>query len=101
MRSNSLGVFAHHSIAPTRNRWFADSLVEGDGFELSVPRQRRHPSVTANRLSRHHFPRNLGLRSPQKASPPSRNPSELPRKVAGSSQRPPPPAAGTRRCLVA
>jgi hypothetical protein len=33
-----------------------DSPLEGDGFELSVPRQRRHPSATANRLSKHHFP---------------------------------------------
>jgi hypothetical protein len=23
-----------------RNRWFVDSLLEGDGFELSVPRER-------------------------------------------------------------
>src|SRR5580700_1758074 len=28
------------SIAPPpRNRWFADSLLEGDGFELPVPRE--------------------------------------------------------------
>src|SRR5262249_7700550 len=24
---------------PPRNRWFADSLLEGNGFEISVPRQ--------------------------------------------------------------
>jgi hypothetical protein len=76
-----------------------DCLLEGDGFELSVPRQRRHPPATANRLSRHHFPRNLGLRFAPKASTPSRKSSELPRKVAGSSQRSPLHAAGTRRCL--
>ena len=26
-----------NSIAPTRNRWFANSLLEGGGFELPVP----------------------------------------------------------------
>src|SRR6516164_10408964 len=26
------------AVAPLRNRWFADSLLEGDGFELPVPR---------------------------------------------------------------
>jgi len=26
------------SDPPLRDRWFADSLLEGDGFELSVPR---------------------------------------------------------------
>src|ERR1700720_4478403 len=32
--------------------WFApDSLLEGGGFEPPVPRQRRHPSATANHLS--------------------------------------------------
>ena len=72
-----------------------DSPLEGDGFELSVPRQRRHPSATANRLSRHHFPRDLGLRFAPKASTPSRKSSELPRKVTGSSQRSPLHAAGT------
>ena len=36
-------------------KFVTDSPLEGDGFELSVPRQRRHPSATANRLSRHHF----------------------------------------------
>jgi imidazolonepropionase-like amidohydrolase len=30
-----------------RDRRFADSPLEGDGFELSVPGQRRHPSPTA------------------------------------------------------
>jgi hypothetical protein len=25
---------------PLRDRWFADSLLEGAGFELSVPRER-------------------------------------------------------------
>jgi hypothetical protein len=29
-------------------RFARDSLLEGDGFELSVPGQRRHPSATAN-----------------------------------------------------
>jgi hypothetical protein len=28
-------------------RFAANSLLEGDGFELSVPGQRRHPSPTA------------------------------------------------------
>jgi hypothetical protein len=28
-------------------RFARDSPLEGDGFELSVPRQRRHPSGTA------------------------------------------------------
>jgi hypothetical protein len=27
-------------ILPQRNRWFADSPLEGDGFEPSVPRQK-------------------------------------------------------------
>src|SRR5438270_8671160 len=30
-----------------RVRFAADSALEGDGFELPVPRQRRHPSATA------------------------------------------------------
>jgi hypothetical protein len=96
MRSSSLGVFAHHSIAPTRNRWFADSLLEGDGFELSVPRQRRHPSATANRLSRHHFREISACAShqrlrPLRGNPPSfRGKSPVPRK--GPRSTPPGPA---------
>ena len=51
------------SNAPTVEVRFArDSLLEGDGFELSVPRQRLHPSATANHLSSHRLPRKLGLR---------------------------------------
>ena len=34
--------------------------AEGDGFELSVPGQRRHPSATANHLFSHHLPPKLG-----------------------------------------
>ena len=35
-----------------RSPWFAqDSPLEGGGFEPPVPRQRRHPSATANHLS--------------------------------------------------
>src|ERR1700732_1332908 len=32
---------------PLRIGFAIDSLLEGDGFELPVPRQRRHPSPTA------------------------------------------------------
>ncbi len=32
-------------------RFALDSPLEGGGFELPVPRQRRHPSATANHLS--------------------------------------------------
>src|ERR1700731_5140691 len=45
-------------------RFAADSPLEGDGFEPSVPRQRRYPSATANHFSSHHLPRKLGLRFP-------------------------------------
>jgi hypothetical protein len=44
------------------------------------PRQRRHPSATANHLSSHHLPRKLGLRFAPKASTPSRKSSELRRR---------------------
>jgi hypothetical protein len=30
-------------ISAARSKFAADSLLEGDGFELSVPRQRRDP----------------------------------------------------------
>src|SRR5258707_12757697 len=33
------------------DRVLYDSPLEGGGFELPVPRQRRHPSATANHLS--------------------------------------------------
>jgi hypothetical protein len=29
----------HDGTLELRNRWFAGSLLEGDGFKLSVPRQ--------------------------------------------------------------
>jgi iron complex transport system substrate-binding protein len=41
-------------------RFAADSLLEGDGFELSVPGQGRHPSATANHLFSHHLSPKLG-----------------------------------------
>ena len=41
-------------------RFAPDSALEGDGFELSVPGQRRHPSATANHLFSHHLPPKLG-----------------------------------------
>jgi hypothetical protein len=58
-----------------------DSLLEGGGFEPPVPRQRRHPSATANHLASYHFPRKLGLRFAPKASTPSRKSSEPRRPV--------------------
>src|ERR1700752_3800697 len=33
-----------------------DWLLEGDGFELSVPGRRRHPSATANHFFTYHLP---------------------------------------------
>jgi hypothetical protein len=41
-------IFNLSSIAGIIFRFAQDSLLEGDGFELSVPGQRRHPSATAN-----------------------------------------------------
>src|SRR5580704_5146966 len=35
------------SLRPRGQRFARDSPLEGDGFELPVPRQRRHPSPTA------------------------------------------------------
>jgi hypothetical protein len=72
-------------------RFAADSPLEGDGFEPSVPRQRRHPSATANHLSSHHLPRKLGLRFAPKASTPSRKSSELRRRRCDTT-----PATDTR-----
>jgi hypothetical protein len=34
-------------------RFAADSSLEGDGFELPVPRRRRHPSATAGEAASH------------------------------------------------
>jgi hypothetical protein len=51
-----------------------DSPLEGDGFELSVPRQRRHPSATANRFSRHHFREISACASHQRLRPLRGNP---------------------------
>src|ERR1700738_4454403 len=58
------------------SRFAADSMLEGGGFEPPVPRQRRHPSATANHLASYHLPRKLGLRFAPKASTPSRKSSE-------------------------
>src|ERR1700737_5001622 len=58
-----------------------DSALEGGGFEPPVPRQRRHPSATANHLASYHLPRKLGLRFAPKASTPSRKSSEPRRPV--------------------
>jgi hypothetical protein len=33
----------------SRNRWFADSALEGNGFELSVPRRGGNESRSGNR----------------------------------------------------
>jgi hypothetical protein len=41
-------IFNLSSIAGIIFRFANDSPLEGDGFELSVPGQRRHPSATAN-----------------------------------------------------
>jgi hypothetical protein len=41
-------------------RFAQDSALEGDGFELSVPGQGRHPSATANHLFSHHLSPKLG-----------------------------------------
>src|SRR6516164_8628440 len=37
------------AFSPQRNRWFADSLLEGTGFEPSVPPRKRRPSREAPR----------------------------------------------------
>jgi hypothetical protein len=62
-------------------RFAPDSPLEGGGFEPPVPRQRRHPSATANHLASYHLPRKLGLRFVPKASTPSRKSSEPRRPV--------------------
>jgi hypothetical protein len=49
-----------------------DSPLEGDGFELSVPGRRRHPSATANHFFTHHLPPKLGESFAPKASTASR-----------------------------
>jgi hypothetical protein len=41
-------------------RFASDSPLEGDGFELSVPGQGRHPSATANHLFSYHLSPKLG-----------------------------------------
>src|SRR5258706_15352047 len=63
------------------DRVLYDSPLEGGGFELPVPRQRRHPSATANHLASYHLPRKLGLRFAPEASTPSRKSSEPHRPV--------------------
>ena len=62
-------------------RFARDSPLEGGGVEPPVPRQRRHPSATANHLASYHLPRKLGLRFAPKASTPSRKSSEPHRPV--------------------
>jgi alkanesulfonate monooxygenase SsuD/methylene tetrahydromethanopterin reductase-like flavin-dependent oxidoreductase (luciferase family) len=37
-------------------KFAGDSLLEGDGFELPVPRQRGHPSTTAGEAASHREP---------------------------------------------
>ena len=83
-------------LACVEQRFAQDSPLEGDGSELSVRRQRRHPSATANRLSRHHF-REISACAlhqklrPLRGNPPSfRGKSPVPRK--GPRSRPPGPA---------
>ena len=40
----TMDISAHtFSLAAVRNRWFADSLLEGGGFEPSVPPRKRRP----------------------------------------------------------
>ena len=63
-------------------RFASDSSLEGDGFELSVPRQRRRPSATANRLSRHHFREISACASHQRLRPLRGNPPSFPGKSA-------------------
>ena len=47
-REAVLFAFAGWTFGACDKAWFAlDSPLEGDGFELPVPRQRRHPSPTA------------------------------------------------------
>ena len=75
---------------------FPHSPLEGDGFELSVPRQRRHPSATANRLSRHHFREISACASHQRLRPLRGNPPSFPGKSPvprkGPRSTPPGPA---------
>jgi hypothetical protein len=59
------------SLIPAGQLRFApDSPLEEEGFELSVPPPAAPPSATANHLSSHHLPRQLGLRFAPKASDP-------------------------------
>src|SRR6516225_9416610 len=63
--------------APLRNRWFADSLLEGTGFEPSVPPRKRRPWREAPRptivVSRDDLclmaPSNLSVRRPLRQQP--------------------------------
>jgi hypothetical protein len=58
--------------APPKVRFAIDSPLEGDGFELSVPGRRRHPSATANHFFTYHLPLKLGWSFAPKASTASR-----------------------------
>src|ERR1700726_4169464 len=59
-----------------------DGLSAGGRWIRTVgPPSAATPSATANHLSSHHLPRQLGLRFAPKASNPSRKSSDLPRPV--------------------
>jgi len=47
---DTAGVATEGAFSPQRNRWFADSLLEGGGFEPSVPRRRPSPPWPLNLL---------------------------------------------------
>src|SRR5207244_1639679 len=70
---------AHHSIAPTRNRWFADSPLEQAGFEPLVPSVRGTGRAARVRLrwSSEHRPgaaRRSWRHAPDEVGPPVRSP---------------------------
>jgi hypothetical protein len=49
----TMDISAHtFSLAAVRNRWFADSLLEGGGFEPSVPRAKEAEHRLGIRQSR-------------------------------------------------
>src|SRR6478609_5262667 len=65
-------------------------------YHLSVPRQRRHPSATANRLSRHHFREIAACASHQRLRPLRGNPPSFPGKSPVPRKGPRSTPPGTR-----
>src|SRR5580692_8642442 len=69
-----------YRLAPLFGRADVGKIPHGHRWDLPSPRQRRHPSATANRLSRHHFREISACASHQRLRPLRGNPPSFPGK---------------------